>query len=70
MYVLLKERLTAGEEQRPSQGLRTLPLFFYFFSYLFLMFHSSRGRTHAQQLGGRLTLQVGACLGGQHPDAG
>ena len=55
---------TADEEQRPSQGLRALPLFFYFFSYLCLVFHSS------QQPSGQRTLQVSACLRGQHPDAG
>lgn len=58
MYVLLKERLTAGEEQRPSQGLRALPLFSYFFSSLCLVFHSSQRHALGSEAGDRLYRSV------------
>lgn len=46
-----------------------MPLFFYFFSYLFfgVVFFLV---VCTQQLGWLLTLQVSACLGRQDPDAG
>lgn len=55
--MLLKNRLTADEEQRPSQGLRALPLFFYFFSHLCLVFRS-RCRALGGEAGDRLYRSV------------
>lgn len=65
-----KERLIAYEEQRPSHSLIAFPLLSYFFSYLFLVFHSSLLYQPHGSLGWWLCSKVSAGLGSEHPDAG